>query len=326
MRKLFTTRNMVMIAAFTALATVLAYFPHIHMTPSPVMEIEFSDLPVFVCAYFIHPVCGILVAFFKSLFHLAGTESMGIGEALTFVQAVVFILPTFFHRKVGHIDLAVKTIVSFALNFLLGLAAGGLVIVPVMNYLCPEFVEPSLYYVVIIPYYAVRSAVIAATSYLLCLSVYRPFVRDHLIFSLQRRIDISKPFVSKSDRETYEYARVLAETLQDGEVLELSGDLGAGKTTLTKGIAKAYGIDPSQVLSPTFVLCRSYEGTRRLHHADLYRVASAEEVIESGVLEHIGDGVFVIEWADVVRELLPPHKTVFIEKLSKNKRKMEIRS
>ena len=91
-----------------------------------------------------------------------------------------------------------------------------------------------------------------------------------------------------------------------GTVFCLTGDLGAGKTTLTKGIAKALGVTEA-VTSPTFTIVQEYDsGSLPLYHFDVYRVSDPEELFELGFEEYLhGKGVCIIEWADLIRDLLP---------------------
>jgi tRNA threonylcarbamoyladenosine biosynthesis protein TsaE len=106
-------------------------------------------------------------------------------------------------------------------------------------------------------------------------------------------------YVAGSESETHGIARELAATLRAGDVLLLSGDLGAGKTTFVRGLADGLGIDPREVSSPTFTLVHEYRNGRlTLYHADLYRLERA--ATEDLGLEEIGvrDGVLAIEWPD----------------------------
>lgn len=110
-----------------------------------------------------------------------------------------------------------------------------------------------------------------------------------------------------------EYGMRLAKTLPAGAVVALIGDLGAGKTTLTKGIAAGLGIEPEQVTSPTFAIIQEYSGGRLpLYHFDVYRISGSEdELLELGYEEYFyGDGVTVVEWADMMRPLLPQNAIV----------------
>lgn len=109
--------------------------------------------------------------------------------------------------------------------------------------------------------------------------------------------DVFGKHTVKNIEETYALAKQIASTLKGGEVILLSGDLGAGKTTFTKGLAKALGID-DEVTSPTFTILNVYEdGRLKLNHLDMYRVESADELAELGIEDCFDDdSVTVIEW------------------------------
>lgn len=106
-------------------------------------------------------------------------------------------------------------------------------------------------------------------------------------------------FESASPEETFELGKRLGAALEPGDVLVLTGDLGAGKTQLTKGIAAAMGVE-DEITSPTFALEAVHEGARMpLYHFDLYRLHDAEELGDAGVWDVLGgDGVCVIEWGE----------------------------
>lgn len=112
--------------------------------------------------------------------------------------------------------------------------------------------------------------------------------------------------VSHSSEETWELARRLAPTLSKGDLISLTGDLGAGKTVFTQGIAAGLGV-VEPVTSPTFTIIKEYdEGILPLYHFDVYRIFSPDELEELGFDEYFyGDGVTVVEWGDKIEELLP---------------------
>ena len=121
---------------------------------------------------------------------------------------------------------------------------------------------------------------------------------------------------SKSPEDTFQIGMRLGKLAEAGEVYTLTGDLGVGKTVFTQGFAKGLGIDES-VNSPTFTILQIYEGGRLpLYHFDVYRIGSVEEMEETGFEEYImEDGVSLIEWADLIEEILPRKRTrVLIEK------------
>lgn len=115
---------------------------------------------------------------------------------------------------------------------------------------------------------------------------------------------MAETYVTNSPEQTLEQGKRLGQKLSDGDIVALLGDLGAGKTVLTKGIAVGLGIT-EDVTSPTFTLLKEYEGRLKLHHFDLYRIEDEEELTETGFYDWLGgEGVCVIEWAD--KAVLPP--------------------
>ncbi|GAB7387810.1 tRNA (adenosine(37)-N6)-threonylcarbamoyltransferase complex ATPase subunit type 1 TsaE [Bacillaceae bacterium] len=113
-------------------------------------------------------------------------------------------------------------------------------------------------------------------------------------------------WISRSSEETQRLAEKMAPLLQPGDVIALEGDLGAGKTTFTQGLARGLGI--TQVVnSPTFTLIKEYAGRIPLYHMDVYRLE--EEGEDLGFDEYFyGDGVTVVEWPSRIREALPPER------------------
>lgn len=103
--------------------------------------------------------------------------------------------------------------------------------------------------------------------------------------------------ISRCEKDTFALAADVAKTLRAGDVILLHGELGAGKTTFTKGLAKALGIEDT-VTSPTFNYVKEYQGGRLpLFHFDMYRVSDADEVYELGLEEYFyRGGVVVVEW------------------------------
>ena len=131
--------------------------------------------------------------------------------------------------------------------------------------------------------------------------------------------------ITTSEAETQEVARELASTLKPGDVVLLAGDLGAGKTTFVRGLAKGLGIDPGEVSSPTFTLLHEYRGGRlTLYHADLYRLDTT--ATDDLGLEETGvrDGVLAIEWPDRLSHDLAGARIVRIEFVDDASRRITI--
>jgi len=113
-------------------------------------------------------------------------------------------------------------------------------------------------------------------------------------------------FTSNSPADTLEIARGLGAALRPGDVVALTGDLGAGKTLFCKGVGGAMGIAPDRILSPTFTIVTEHLGPLPLTHIDVYRLSGAREADEIGMRELLsGDGVCLVEWAEKIEELLP---------------------
>lgn len=116
---------------------------------------------------------------------------------------------------------------------------------------------------------------------------------------------------SGSEQDTFEFAKSLAAKANKGDIYALVGDLGAGKTAFAKGFAEGLGIT-EPVVSPTFTILQVYEGGRMpLYHFDVYRISDISEMDEIGYEDCFwGDGVTVMEWADIVEPILPYNTTV----------------
>ena len=107
------------------------------------------------------------------------------------------------------------------------------------------------------------------------------------------------------EEQTKEIGYRLGKLLTPGSVICLIGDLGAGKTTMTQSLAKAIGVD-DYITSPTFTIVNEYEGNMPLYHFDVYRIGSSEEMYDIGYDEYINsDGVCIIEWANLIEDILP---------------------
>ena len=121
---------------------------------------------------------------------------------------------------------------------------------------------------------------------------------------------------TNSPEETFRVGKELGEKAYAGQVFTLTGELGVGKTVFTQGLAKGLGIE-EPVNSPTFTIVQEYNGGRLpFYHFDVYRIGDVEEMEEVGFDDYVmGEGVSLIEWADLIREILPEKRTeILIEK------------
>lgn len=117
-------------------------------------------------------------------------------------------------------------------------------------------------------------------------------------------------------QETFDFGKKIGENARPGEVYTLIGDLGVGKTVFTQGVAAGLGIE-EPISSPTFTILQIYEeGRMPFYHFDVYRIGDVEEMEEIGYEDcFYGEGICLIEWANLIEEILPPvYKQITIEK------------
>jgi tRNA threonylcarbamoyladenosine biosynthesis protein TsaE len=135
-------------------------------------------------------------------------------------------------------------------------------------------------------------------------------------------------FDSHSPAATLALGRRLGERLKAGSVIALTGELGCGKTLLTRGICQGLDVPPRQVNSPTFVLVNEYRGRLPVWHLDLYRLGGEDDAIELGLSDYLaraGEGVMVVEWAEKIPSLLPQARLdIAFEVTGERQRRLEM--
>ena len=139
----------------------------------------------------------------------------------------------------------------------------------------------------------------------------------------QKSIEI---ITTGSEEETIRTGRRFAATLQNGDLVVLTGPLGAGKTCFIKGIALGLGVKEEEIKSPSFTLVNEYYGSRPLFHFDLYRMKSVSELYQIGWDDYLlRDGIVVVEWGEKAEEFLPEKRVeVAIDIISENERRLSI--
>ena len=130
-------------------------------------------------------------------------------------------------------------------------------------------------------------------------------------------------YITNREKETLDIAYDLASKIEGNRVICLNGELGAGKTVFVRGFCNFFGIN--EISSPTFTLVNEYDGTKKVFHFDVYRLADEDEFFAIGGEEYFEKGVCIIEWSDVIKGVIPKDAIdVRITKLDDNVRKITI--
>lgn len=112
-------------------------------------------------------------------------------------------------------------------------------------------------------------------------------------------------FISKNENDTINFAYNLAKQLKKGNIIVLSGDLGSGKTKFTQGILKYFGLE-NEISSPTFTIVNEYhKDNNSIYHFDVYRLSDSDEFYAIGGEEYFNNGICIIEWGEIIEDILP---------------------
>lgn len=314
----FSTAYIAKMAILTAIAFILYAFAKFNlpfMFPS-FLEIQISELPALLAGFSMGPISGCLVVIIKCLLKFPLTTTAYVGEATDILLGIAFVLPAsliyYFHKDKKHaliglcVGSACLTGLSILVNrfisipFFVQLYFGGNfdAIVGVLKPLYKNVTIDTFYtyYLLlgVLPFNLFRCIIVSGLTFVLYKRLSKILHWDGKSMKKDNVFGVHKV---KSVDETYALAKKVADTLDGGEVLLLDGDLGAGKTTFTKGLAKALGVK-EEVTSPTFTILNVYEdGRLKLNHLDMYRVESSDELAELGIEECFDeDAVTVIEW------------------------------
>lgn len=312
----FTTAYIAKVAILTAISFILyafAKFPLPFMFPG-FLEIQISELPALLAGFSMGPVSACIVIVLKCLFKLAMSHTGNVGELTDILLGISFVLSASviyqLHKDKKHaliglaVGSAILTVLSLVVNRFISIpfyaklygfdAVVGMVSSLYENVTVDNFYT---YYLLIgvLPFNILRCIIVSGLTFVLYKRLSKILHWDGS--KMKKTTDIFSKHTVKNVEETYALAKRIADTLQGGEVILLNGDLGAGKTTFTKGLAKALGIE-DEVTSPTFTILNVYEdGRLKLNHLDMYRVDSADELAELGIEDCFDDeSVTVIEW------------------------------
>lgn len=345
----FSTSYLAKIAILTALSFVLYFFAKFNV---PVifpafLELQFSELPALLAGFSMGPVSGCLVIILKCLIKMPFSSTNMVGELTDIVIGIAFVLPSSIiyslkkdkkHAIIGLLtSIFLVEIMAVILNrfvsipFYTQLYFNGNfgVLVKMLSTLYPKINADNFYtyYLLlgVVPFNLLRSLIVAILTFLLYKRLSKVLHWEGIkIIKIDQNNVRNCEFKSLSVSDTTDLAKTLAKTLKGGEIIVLEGDLGAGKTTFTKGLAMALKINEDSVNSPTFTIMKEYDGTLKLYHYDMYRLENTDEVAELGLEENFNDpnGVCVIEWNKFNN--LNNVINVKIERAGKNSRRITI--
>lgn len=338
-KDIFTAKNITRMAVFTALSFIL-YMPifEFYIIPAvPFLKVDFSNAFVMMAGFALGPVAGIIVGVLKELLHaLTFSQTVGVGELANIIIMLPFVLiPSIayrYRRRFKTVIIAlgaaclVQAVWSVPVNYVLTfpfflMAYAG---APTWS-VGMEFYLSVWYWAVL--FNLVKTILISAAT----LVMYKQFQRlFNYIFRSEKKSAASGTFIYNvgTAKRMERLGESLAKTFSGGEVVLLTGELGAGKTVFCKGIAKGLGIK-SPVVSPTFTLMNEYvDGRVKLCHFDAYRLTDEDEARGAGLDDFIGDGKIVcaVEWWENISGLFDGHNTVSvkIEKRGENAREVTI--
>ncbi len=129
-------------------------------------------------------------------------------------------------------------------------------------------------------------------------------------------------FLSKSVEDTEKFAEEFSKSLTGSEIIAMYGDLGAGKTSFTRGLAKGLEVEQT-VTSPTFAIVNEYSGNYPLYHFDMYRIENWDDLESIGFFDYINTGIIIIEWSENIEGALPSGVIrVYIDKTDKDNERL----
>ncbi len=303
-------RDTIYLAKVAVLGT-LAYVLHLlrfkifPVFPFSVLELDFSYIPSLLGGFSLGPVAAILIEVIKNGIKMLsqGSDTFFVGDLSNLIVSLSFVLPAsivYRHRKTFK-SAIVGLIIGFFTMLVLSSLSNYFIIVPMY---AAAFADMSSA--------LMEARVLFAFAYGLGFNALKGIINACIVILVYKRLSpilhfkvsdardralFNKPHHLQNADQTIALGERLAQRLKGGETVFLHGDLGAGKTTFTKGIAKGLGIQ-DEILSPTFILMKTYKGRLILNHIDMYRLDEGAEIADLGLDDVLYNKheVTVIEW------------------------------
>lgn len=330
----FTSKRIVLLAVFSALAYVVSLF-EFPLFPPPVsfLELDFGNVFIMLVGFLLGPIDGVIVCVVKELLYLPVGGTGGVGQLANIIMTCSYILlPSIAYRMKKGLKVVIPSLcVAGVVATGVALLTNRYILFPLYGITNPqEFFKSVVWYLVL--FNLIKTTAISVLTLLLYKRLSN-FIKGWRFDGgrCEMKENISETegpetgknvFVSESVEQTQEFAKEYAKTLKGGDVVLLDGDMGAGKTAFAKGVALGLGIE-EEVTSPTYAYMNDYDG--RLFHYDCYRIESVEQAEGLGLADYFDmGGICLVEWSQNIAPLLPKTvKRVCIKKINDTKREIE---
>ncbi len=323
-----STRKLTGIAMLCALSICSLYLIRFWIFPAlPFLEYDVADVFIFLGTFMYGPISGLIMTLVVSLYQAFLMGGNGLtGALMHFLATGTFCIVSGFIYKYN------RNFKGAVLSLVIGFFVWVGVMLLADILIIPPFMGVDVNIVIgLLPLILAFNAIKAGANSILTFLLYK---RIRKLFSYigvaeiaaKKIVSVILPgtYYTSSTLETERLASNFCKSLKPGDTVLLEGDLGAGKTVFTKGIAKQLGI-VEDVISPTFNILKEYDGGR-LYHFDMYRIEDDEELENLGFEEYFGrDGICVVEWNRMQNIPGKVYKVKITKLKGKNKRKIEIK-
>lgn len=305
-KRVIDTAYLTKVAVLSAIAYVLyafAAFPIFPVFPFNQLDLDFSFVPGLLGGFSLGPSAAIVIETIKHLIKMLtnGSNTFYVGDLSNFIVGISFLLPaSLYYRKNRTFKGAILSLViGISIEAVLSCLSNYFVMCPLYGQFAPVILESDVRVLFSFAYGLAFNLIKSVSSSVIVVLIYK---RLSPILKLDgqkiKEMRVYGTTVTHTAEETEALGIRLAKRLKGGEKIILDGDLGAGKTTFTKGLAKGLGITDT-VLSPTFVISKSYGGDNlTLNHLDMYRLENEGETETLGIDDMLSDNkaVTVVEW------------------------------
>ncbi len=340
-KEVFNSKNIAGMAVFAALSFVvyLIEIPIFAGTPASFLELDLSNVLVMLAGFMYGALPAFMVAVIKEVLHIAVGSTGGIGElANVIITTAYLLLPSIvYNYKKGIKTVIITLLLACVIQTGISLVVNKYINFPFFTGSAPFIVteESTNLFNILWGYVLIFNLIKSVAISIVTILLYKK------VSFLFKKISLQKveskvynknmdSIITKSAKETEEFATSYAKTLNKGDVVLLSGDMGAGKTVFTKGLAKGLNVN-EEVTSPTYAYLNVYGNLvnkNLLYHYDCYRLSSGEDAEALGLTDYFNDPniICVIEWSENIADVLPKNcKKVIIEKIDENERKITLK-